>query len=202
MARKNIATNNTNSNKEENMNYTTMKKNDLIALLEERDRQLTAANMQIEGLSNALKAIKTVAKAFCGGMNDIFTAELVKNATHEQEQQKPDKTVTKTEKKPIAKKPATKKPAEKPTEKPIEKPINAPQARPQTYKEAINTYKAEKYGDMATADAVKAMTKVIAEEWRQKARETGKLVVPRDQYKKKLWEEAEFRVREMNTDRA
>jgi hypothetical protein len=77
----NNATNNT--REEKTMNYTTMKKADLIALIEEKDRELRVAELKIEGLGQALKAVKATMKKFCGGMNDIFTAELVKNATAE-----------------------------------------------------------------------------------------------------------------------
>ena len=65
-----------------------------------------------------------------------------------------------------------------------------------TYKEGLDEYKIKKYGSIEVADRVQAMTKVIAKEWREEARKTGKFVVARSEYKTKLYETAFDRVKE------
>lgn len=67
-------------------------------------------------------------------------------------------------------------------------------AKPTTRKDAISQWKIEKYGSAEKADAVQKMAKVIADEWADIARKTGKFVVKRSQYKDKLYEEALKRV--------
>ena len=185
----NNATNNT--REEKTMNYTTMKKADLIALIEEKDRELRVAELKIEGLGQALKAVKATMKKFCGGMNDIFTAEIVKNATAEV---KPEK-VTEEQQQNNA---DTVKNAPK-VEKAVEAEINNPEPEnteepPKTRKNGINAWKIAKYGSEERADRVQAMTKVVAEDWRNQWIATGKRVVARSEYKAKLYEEAERRV--------
>ena len=69
-------------------------------------------------------------------------------------------------------------------------------AKPTTRKEAIAQWKIDKYGSEERADAVQKMANVVAEEWADTARKTGKYVVKPTQYKKKLYDEALRRVEE------
>ena len=63
-----------------------------------------------------------------------------------------------------------------------------------TRQDGINEWLIKKYGDLETAAEVQAMTKVIADEWREEARRTGKFVVKKSEYKTKLYETAYERV--------
>lgn len=104
------------------------------------------------------------------------------------------------------KKAAPRKPAstQKEAEKMIlekENKVAEPTPKP-TYADAIEAWKVKKYGSIATANKVQEMTKVVAAEWAAKARETGKYVVPRKQYKDKLYEEAYRRVKEAEDQEA
>ena len=101
---------------------------------------------------------------------------------------RPKKTVNTTAK-------ATQNKAEKPV-KAEEKPIKTEEKQPKTRKEAIADWKVSKYGSTEIADAVKKMTAVVAKEWSDQYRATGKLVCPRNEYKTRLWAEAERRVKE------
>lgn len=73
-------------------NIKNMTKAELITLLEQKDEQiitlknsLELMTQQYEALQQALVAVKTVTKAFVAGMNDIYKAQVVKNATAEPE---------------------------------------------------------------------------------------------------------------------
>lgn len=96
-------TTNNNVKEEKNMkNYTAMKKAELIVLLEEQDKELKRRNniikdlegtlmlteAKVEGLGDALKAVKKAMMSFKDAMNDVYTADIVKNATAEIEPQK------------------------------------------------------------------------------------------------------------------
>lgn len=95
-------TNNTNKEEKNMKNYTTMKKAELIALIEEQEKELKRRNnmikdlegtlmlteAKVEGLGDALKAVKKAMMSFKDAMNDVYTADIVKNATAEIEPQK------------------------------------------------------------------------------------------------------------------
>lgn len=72
--------------------------------------------------------------------------------------------------------------------------------KPTTRQEGIDAYKIQKYGSLERAAKVAEMTKVIAEEWREEAKKTGKLVVARNEYKTKLFETAYERVLKEEAD--
>jgi len=58
----------------------------------------------------------------------------------------------------------------------------------------VPAWRIKKYGSIEMVDKVDAMAKVVAEEWAEEARKTGKFVVKKSEYKTKLYEEAEERV--------
>ena len=89
------------------------------------------------------------------------------------------------------KKSAPKKPAT------TQKKAEEKESKPTTRQEGINAYKIQKYGSLEMAAKVQEMTAVIAEEWREEAKKTGKFVVAKSEYKTKLYETAYERVLEV-----
>ena len=63
-----------------------------------------------------------------------------------------------------------------------------------TRQDGINDWLIKKYGSLDNANAVKAMTSVVAKEWSDKARATGKRIVSRHNYKAKLYAESYLRI--------
>lgn len=146
------ANNNTNNNvkEEKNMkNYTAMKKAELIALLEEQEKELKRRNniikdlegtlmlteAKVEGLGDALKAVKKAMMSFKDAMNDVYTADIVKNATAEIEPQKIE------------------------AEKTVEKKIEAPRKPNKATKTTKTTKKVKTEGKKVVAEAEKTVEK-------------------------------------------
>lgn len=198
-------------------NYTNMKKVDLVNLLNAKDQEILLLNMKIEGLETAIRAIRSYTKDFVVGMNNVYSAEVVKAAY------KAVETPKNTEKQADE----AEKPAEKPAETPKAAPVK-PEAvklgKGKTQKQAeaeilareeakkaenqqkmpekqyehryIAPWRLKKYGSVEKCIAVDEAAKIVAQEWADQKRKTGKNVVPYKDYKTRLYEEAERRVNE------
>ena len=122
-------------------------------------------------------------------MKNMTNAEMVKMITEMQNTmnillaqiEENNKTTMTTTKKRSAKKSAPKNTTKKSAEKKVEKPTRA---------DALT----QKYGNIDARKQFVEMTKVIAAEWREQYKATGKLVVEKKNYKKELYAEANRRL--------
>lgn len=190
-------------------NINTMKKAELIELINSQKKVIEGLTAENKELKNALAELKDGIKSFATTVNTIYKNDTVRVATStitsDNITASDNKAAVKTMNK--GKKEAPEKPDEAnesgatKNEEPAEEIDNNDDMKPdnkaaKTYKEGLDEYKIKKYGSIEIADRVQAMTKVIAEEWREKARKTGKLPVARNEYKTKLYDTAFERVKE------
>ena len=211
-------------------NYATMKKADLINMLEAKDQEVMLLQMKIDGLETAIRAIRDCTKTFVTGMNDVYSAEVVKAAYKAAETiengYKQTAEVEKPAEKPaeVAKaapvKPEAVKLGKGKTQKQAEAEILAREeakkaenqqkmtenvqktAEKQYEHKYVAPWRLKKYGSVEKCIAVDEAAKIVAQEWAEQKRKTGKNVVPYKDYKTRLYEEAERRVNEAEAEAA
>ena len=183
----NVSTNTTNTTKEATMNLNTMKKADLINMIKSQEEIIKALTNENNELKNALVEIKVATKTFISHMNGVYVTDAVKTATTTNITNSADDVKVEEERKEAPKPEEVASKPEEHEENP--KPVN------KTYREGLDDWKIKKYGSIEIANRVQAMTKVVAAEWREEAKKTGKYVVAKKDYKNKLYEVAYDRVK-------
>jgi len=163
------------------MQYNTMKKAEIITMINDKDAQIAELEAALKIANYTIGRYEDLMKNLVATSKDAI-ANAEKSQKVAEDSQKIAADAINVAKKVTGKKLAA------------PKPDNTTEKKPTTYKDAINDYKIQKYGNLDTANAVKAMTNVVAKEWAETARKTGKYVVSRKNYKDKLYAEAYLRI--------